>query len=88
MTSLPPTPPHPSLTILAPSCPGLPHRWITSDVGPDALENWSVFYDNWFTGESGDKARTPAHPAPCPIPPPHPDPSPLPPILSSPLPPR
>ena len=22
--------------------------WITSDVGPDALENWSVMYDNFF----------------------------------------
>ena len=33
-------------------------------MGPDALENWSVFYDNWFTGESGDKARTPCR-YPC-----------------------
>jgi len=22
--------------------------WITSDVGPDALENWSIMYDNFF----------------------------------------
>ena len=47
-----PTPPHPD------NPDPLTRRWITSDVGPDALENWSVFYDNWFTGESGDKART------------------------------
>ena len=30
--------------------------WITSDVGPDALDNWSVFYNHHF-GEQGGAIR-------------------------------
>eukprot|EP01051_Picozoa_sp_SAG22_P004680 SAG22_NODE_258_length_13522_cov_6.989496_5_plen_166_part_00 len=32
--------------------------WITSDVGPDALENWSVMYDHHFgSSEQAVKAK-------------------------------